>query len=162
MEGKLSRKELDLIYDSIVNTNYHFDDYFKLSYINHDQFKVIQEKLSLLRRNQYFEDSYNYHWTVNFFRHFYKNSIKRRELIRKQPRVIAQRFIGKKNIREFIFKRDGNKCLSCGSKKFLQLDHIIPISRGGQNQLMNLQTLCRSCNSLKRDNYFDYRNKKVQ
>ena len=75
-----------------------------------------------------------------------------------QPRYIAQKFIGKKNIREFIFKRDNYKCLKCGNVKNLQLDHIIPISKGGENKLMNLQTLCNSCNSKKRDNFKDYRN----
>ena len=29
--------------------------------------------------------------------------------------------------------------------------------KGGLNKLENLQTLCKSCNSSKRDNYFDYR-----
>ena len=44
-----------------------------------------------------------------------------------------------------------------GKNTKLQLDHIVPISKGGLNRLMNLQTLCNSCNSIKRDTYKDYR-----
>ena len=49
-----------------------------------------------------------------------------------------------------VFKRDGFRCLVCGSQDHLRADHIIPESKGGQASLDNLQTLCRSCNSKKK------------
>ena len=40
-------------------------------------------------------------------------------------------------------------CESCGSKQNLEVDHIIPVSRGGTSDRENLQALCRSCNRRK-------------
>ena len=51
-----------------------------------------------------------------------------------------------------IFRRDNFTCQKCGSQDTLELDHIIPVSKGGSNKKDNLQTLCFSCNRKKRDN----------
>lgn len=40
-------------------------------------------------------------------------------------------------------------CWVCLSTKDLCVDHIIPVSRGGTNDISNLTTLCRSCNASK-------------
>lgn len=53
--------------------------------------------------------------------------------------------------------RDGNKCLKCGSDKYLHMDHIIPVVDGGRAVFDNLQTLCRRCNSSKGIKQKDYR-----
>ena len=52
-------------------------------------------------------------------------------------------------MRFLIYKRDGYKCRKCGvSDKYapLEIDHIIPISKGGKSTYDNLQTLCHKCN----------------
>lgn len=48
-----------------------------------------------------------------------------------------------------VFRRDGYACLYCGSESNLSIDHVFPVSRGGDNHPDNLQTLCRDCNSRK-------------
>ena len=53
--------------------------------------------------------------------------------------------------RDNIFKRDGYKCLYCGSKKDLTLDHVLPKARGGKTSWNNLATACKPCNSKKGD-----------
>lgn len=50
-----------------------------------------------------------------------------------------------------------NKCLSCGLKTKLTLDHVIPLKLGGMNIIENAQPLCRSCNSKKGIRIIDYR-----
>lgn len=53
--------------------------------------------------------------------------------------------------RRFVFKRDGRVCRTCSTSKNLTLDHIIPVARGGEDSMVNLQVLCKSCNSSKSD-----------
>ena len=50
-----------------------------------------------------------------------------------------------------VFRRDDFKCKICDSIENLCIDHIIPISKGGENKIENYQTLCKSCNSIKKD-----------
>ena len=40
-------------------------------------------------------------------------------------------------------------CAACGNRDRIELDHIIPISRGGRHSIGNVQPLCRSCNASK-------------
>lgn len=49
-------------------------------------------------------------------------------------------------------------CLSCGKKRKLQSDHVIPLFDGGAHHIGNVQPLCASCNSTKgRWHNTDYR-----
>lgn len=43
----------------------------------------------------------------------------------------------------------GGRCQNCGSPDRIEIDHIIPVSRGGTNHIDNLQPLCRPCNASK-------------
>jgi hypothetical protein len=54
-------------------------------------------------------------------------------------------------LRPQVFERDGHKCTHCGRTDKLVADHIFPASRGGETTLENLQTLCFSCNTKKRN-----------
>lgn len=53
-------------------------------------------------------------------------------------------------IRYNVLKRDNFSCQICGitakDGAKLQVDHIIPVSKGGKTVMSNLQTLCERCN----------------
>ena len=51
----------------------------------------------------------------------------------------------------------GNRCLCCGKMLALTVDHVIPVIKGGSNNIGNLQPLCKSCNSKKNAKVIDYR-----
>lgn len=59
-----------------------------------------------------------------------------------------------------VFMRDGWRCRMCGchtpqrergkyTPNSPELDHIVPLSRGGEHSYRNTQLLCRSCNQIK-------------
>lgn len=62
-------------------------------------------------------------------------------------------------LRYLVLKRDNFKCVICGRspakdpKIELQIDHIIPWSKGGETTIENLRTLCSECNLGKSDIY---------
>lgn len=70
----------------------------------------------------------------------------------------AKRKQATKSVRFEVFKRDAFKCQYCGKSSpdvVLEVDHIHPVSKGGDNDIMNLVTSCRDCNSGKSDKTLD-------
>src|SRR3990167_2239180 len=53
-------------------------------------------------------------------------------------------------IREYLLEKWGRKCAYCDLQNIpLQIDHIIPKSRGGSNRMDNLTLACACCNQKK-------------
>lgn len=51
-----------------------------------------------------------------------------------------------------LLMETGGKCLCCRivkSESLLTMDHIVPLVKGGNHDIANIQPLCRSCNSKK-------------
>jgi len=75
--------------------------------------------------------------------------------IRWTKSAAGQRALMTVRLREWIKSRDHHTCLSCGvsiSREphlLLEVDHIMPVSRGGLSTPENLQTLCWKCNRSK-------------
>lgn len=60
-----------------------------------------------------------------------------------------------------IFKRDKFTCQYCGSQSpdiILEIDHIVPVSKGGNNDILNLITSCKECNRGKSNKSLDESN----
>ena len=67
-------------------------------------------------------------------------------------RNMANRFIGDPSVRSVIFIAADHKCQACGSDQNLSVDHIIPVSKGGGDEMDNLQCLCLPCNRSRSNN----------
>lgn len=70
-----------------------------------------------------------------------------------KPKKIKRKSLSKK-IRFEVFKRDKFTCVYCGRKApdvILEVDHIEPVAKGGDNSIANLVTSCIDCNRGKRD-----------
>lgn len=67
-------------------------------------------------------------------------------------------------VREIILARDRGRCAACGIdiaqdlRAEKHIDHMVAIARGGCNDLVNLQLLCRACNLKKSDGSADVEN----
>lgn len=48
-----------------------------------------------------------------------------------------------------LLKKYNFRCVICETAESLTIDHIRPVSKGGTDDLNNLQILCKSCNSKK-------------
>ena len=69
----------------------------------------------------------------------------------------ATRYARIKNVdRRMITNKDlkalhRRPCIYCGSTYLIEIDHIIPIARGGRHSIGNLAPACRACNRNKTD-----------
>lgn len=62
----------------------------------------------------------------------------------------AYREVSPKHQRAAVEARDGRRCARCGVVRArVEVDHVVPLSRGGENRLRNLQTLCVPCHRAK-------------
>lgn len=68
---------------------------------------------------------------------------------RSAGRQMRRRRVWSDEERRFILDRDGWRCVWCGSQDQLEIDHVIPFSRGGACSVENAAVLCRSCNARK-------------
>jgi len=89
---------------------------------------------------------------------FHNGKITKEELLKGNSGVNARETIPL-NLRFKILKRDRYTCVKCGQSPAknnsveLEIDHITPISKGGKNDVENLQTLCKKCNQGKKNKY---------
>lgn len=77
------------------------------------------------------------------------------DLLEKKNSIQGQRSLMTSKLREYIKVRDNFTCKKCynsthkESNLLLEIDHIIPLSKGGITMMDNLQTLCWKCNRSK-------------
>jgi hypothetical protein len=77
------------------------------------------------------------------------------DVIKWRKSIAGQRALMTSKLREKIKERDNYTCCNCNlsvedeKNLLLEIDHIIPVSRGGLTTEKNLQTLCWRCNRTK-------------
>lgn len=115
--------------------------------------------VSLYRRKYYSKNSekekeQNREWTKNnpdYAADWQKNN-------KDKVSASRQRYRARKNLTSGSFSENdkknrfeyyGNCCFYCGSSGPLEVEHRIPLSRGGSNHPSNIVPACRSCNAKK-------------
>jgi 5-methylcytosine-specific restriction endonuclease McrA len=91
------------------------------------------------------------HWRAWFERNKAKKAAEwrwRAEMLEKAP---GGAFSWKRPDYQNRIRMFGGLCAYCGKKPVQELDHAIPLSRGGTNFACNIYPACKSCNSSKRN-----------
>ncbi|XP_010257698.1 PREDICTED: uncharacterized protein LOC104597692 [Nelumbo nucifera] len=75
--------------------------------------------------------------------------------------VVKRRRIKQHLSRKNIFFRDMFTCQYCSSRENLTIDHVLPVSKGGEWKWENLVTACAKCNSRKGQKTLEEANMKL-
>lgn len=127
---------------------------------NHKQHPTVDIKIIIKCNYRSPGGQKEYHNVKNFnfknLKSSYNSFIKDRDEREKtQNRIRIERSKMTASLRYDVMRRDGFKCQICGASAKdgvkLHVDHIIPVSKGGETIPSNLRTLCDRCNLGKSD-----------
>ena len=81
----------------------------------------------------------------------------------KRKRLYSKNVKEWNRLRKAVFERDHYTCQYCGKKGgILEVDHVIPFSKGGSDDMSNLVTSCRKCNrqknNMSKDDFLKWKN----
>jgi HNH endonuclease len=120
-------------------------EYFKAYYISHRQERRASAR-KFYRNHRDEERARNKKWYRENPWWENQKKILRRRLKAQGHCISKQALIDKANF-------FGNKCAYCGASDQLVWDHVKPLAKKGPHFLCNLQLLCCTCNSRKRDKW---------
>lgn len=128
----------------------YFRQYGRMYYVKN------KDRLNAYNRNAHAEDRVNRN---NKHRQWRRMNRAKCNEIWQRRRARLKKVDGRHTADEWMALREwfGNACLCCGTHDDLTADHVIPLVKGGSNDIANLQPLCRVCNSTKHDKEIDYR-----
>jgi len=69
------------------------------------------------------------------------------------------------SVKQRLYKNQDDQCNACGGDfecRNLEIDHIVPKSKGGGDYYENYQLLCGSCNKIKGDRPMEYLRLKIE
>lgn len=130
VEGKPSTKEsLEKIVNNFANPFFTFNEITRQQFVTQFPFKELLRQARIPRQ------------------------VQPSDHLTKGKRVSKRKALSKR-LRLLILERDGYKCCLCGRtarEVKLEVDHNIPVAKGGTDSINNLRTLCIDCNRGKSD-----------
>lgn len=82
-------------------------------------------------------------------RYFYRDTRALNGMARKCKACCASMELIRKRLFKQLMDSVGGRCVECHTKRNLTVDHVLPVSAGGNDEPSNLTILCVSCNSRK-------------
>lgn len=109
---------------------------------NHE--KDIKRKIKWRNENLDYDKQRKAKWSA-------ENLDKRRMSYHKRQAALMGNsyYISEKEVKKIL----KSLCFYCGSNQNIQIDHVIPVSKGGKHSIGNIVPACRSCNASKCDKY---------
>lgn len=103
-----------------------------------------------------------FYWTYEEYLETRRRKVERQERAPKmasprQRKAIRDEFVrNRKRLKRAMLESGLSfECASCKAADDVCIDHIIPVSHGGTNDMKNLQFLCRRCNGIKSNYILD-------
>lgn len=155
-------------YNKIINDKYDYDSQIqkKLLFVNDSEFNRYEKNICkfLKKKNKnkinvhlkmYYESPQGRNYYSGETDITYETILEALDTVKRHNEYLKsakyQRTIMSSSLRYRVLKRDNFKCQYCGASAKedgvkLEVDHIIPVSKGGKTIISNLQTLCERCN----------------
>lgn len=126
------------------------------------KFSFVRSQTRYRQRN-YVKSAYKVNTQIDFYEYSYNYFVERYKQLEeihfectlREYHSKNQRNLANRKLRERIMERDNYTCQICGKympdEVGLQIDHIIPVSKGGKSVESNLRVLCSKCNGSKSD-----------
>jgi hypothetical protein len=126
--------------------NYRNNNPEKIRLLNEAYWGANKEQLKVSNSKRFQENKSKYKktrliWVANNKHVLKELEMRRRARLKNNPSFEIRK--------SFLAKLYSSPCAFCGSNKNIQMDHVIPVSKGGTHGEGNLQPLCGSCNSSK-------------
>lgn len=68
----------------------------------------------------------------------------------RHPEIFAKSSLSNADVRKWVSDRWEQPCRYCGQPS-TSVDHVLPLSRGGEHEVHNFELICITCNIVKRD-----------
>lgn len=146
---KDSRNSISRFFGKTAEARFECLENFEKNVLNERTFSPVfpTVKLKLSAKTQYDTYSRDVTYGIRDIIECYELALEKEG---KMTFIKRQRAIVSDSLRYNVLRRDNYRCCICGATAQdgvkLEVDHIIPVSKGGKSTLDNLQTLCERCN----------------
>lgn len=136
------------VYERTINWRKNNPEKYKLQIDRQNEKSKTNEKI---KKYRIFYNNKNKEKRKEAYKNWELKNKDHKYMLNHKRRVKIKEAKGYKDRIENFRKRmnDIGECIFCGSKKNLTIEHLIPVSKGGTNEINNLFPSCKKCNCSK-------------